>query len=157
MAEKIRSEFKTNSYFINYYFNSLIKRLDGNKRPLIRDYLIVVSYYILALNFFMTFFIEFDYETRLILFDGSILMGGIEQYNSIISILGCLFGAYLHHFLYFKMSRDALWIKLLYMSREEIPHSLDRRELLIYRKLFSRSKIIYKALDVVIVSFGKFT
>jgi hypothetical protein len=157
MAEQIRSEFKTNSYFINYYFNSLIKRLDGNKKSLIRDYLIIISCYILCLKYFMVLFIKFDYETRLILFDISLFIGGIEQYNTIIYILGSLLGAYLHQFLYLKASRDALWIKLLYMSGEKITHSLDRRELLIYRKLFSRSKIIYKVLDLAIVSSGKFS
>jgi hypothetical protein len=152
MAEQIRSEFKA-----NYYFDSLNRSLYGNKRPLIRNYLIIISYYILCLKYFMTLFIEFDYETRLILFDGSIFIGGIEQYNTIICILGCLLGAYLHKLLYLKTSRDVLCIKLLYMSREEILHSLDRRELLIYRKLFSRSKIIYKVLDLAVVNFGKFS
>jgi hypothetical protein len=43
MAEQTRSECITTSYFVKYYFNSLIKRLDGNKKLLIPDYLIISS------------------------------------------------------------------------------------------------------------------
>jgi hypothetical protein len=155
MAEQNRNEFKANSYFINYYFNSLNRRLYGNKRPLIRDYLIIISYYIFCLKHFMMLFIEFDYETRLILFDGSIFIGGIEKYNTFILFLAYLLGAYLHKFLYLKSPKDLIWIKLLYLSKEEIPQNLDIREKLIYKKVFSMSRILYKILDLAIVSWGK--
>jgi hypothetical protein len=103
----------------------------------------------------MILFIEFDYETRLILFDASIFIGGIEQYNTIICILGCLLGAYVHKFLYLKAPKDLIWTKLLYLSKEEIPPNLDTREKLIYEKVFSMSRILYKVLDLAIVSWGK--
>ncbi len=157
MAEQTRSECIANSYFIKYYFNSLIKRLDGNKKLLITDYLIIYSYYILCLKYFMMLFIEFDYETRLILFDISLFIGGIEKYNSFVCILGFLLGTNFHKLLYSVSQRDLIWIKLLYMSNEGIPQNLDRKEKLMYIKIFSRSRIIYKILDLAIVSFGKFS
>jgi hypothetical protein len=156
MAEQNRNEFKENSYFINYYFNSLNRRLYANKRPLIRDYLIIVLYYIQCLKHFMILFIEFDYEIRLIQFDLSLFIGGIEKYNTIICILGCLLGAYLHKLLYLVSPKDLIWIKLLYSSKEEIPQNVDIREKLIYNKVFSMSRILYKILDLAIVSWGKF-
>jgi len=157
MAEQTRSECIANSYFIKYYFNSLIKRLDGNKKLLITDNLIIYSYYILCLKYFMMLFIEFDYETRLILFDISLFIGGIEKYNSFVCILGFLLGTNFHKLLYSVSQRDLIWIKLLYMSNEGIPQNLDIRMKLLYRKVISRSRIIYKILDLAIVSFGKFS
>jgi hypothetical protein len=155
MAEQNRNEFKEKSYFINYYFNSLNRRLYANKRPLIRDYLIIVLYYIQCLKYFMMLFIEFDYEIRLILFDFSLFIGGIEKYNTIICILGYLLAAYLHKLLYLKSSKHVIWIKLLYLSKEEIPQNVDIREKLIYKRVFSMSRILYKILDLAIVSWGK--
>jgi hypothetical protein len=157
MAEQTRSECINNSYFVKYYFNSLIKRLDRNKELLIVDYLIIYSYYILCLKYFMMLFIEFDYETRLILFDFSLFIGGIEKYDSVVCILGFLLGTNFHKLLYVGSQRDLIWIKLLCISSKGIPQNLDRREKLIYRKIFSRSRIIYKILDLAIVSFGKFS
>jgi hypothetical protein len=94
MAEQTTIECIANSYFINYYFNSLNRRLDANKGLLIRDYLIMFSSFILSLKFFMMLFIEFDYETRVILFDISLFFGGIEKFNIFICFLGFLLGAY---------------------------------------------------------------
>jgi len=142
MAEQNRNESKENSYFINYYFNSLNRRLDANKGLLVRDYLIMFSSFILSLKFFMMLFIEFDYETRLILFDISLFFGGIQKYNTLIFFLGFLLGVYLHKLLYLVSPQDLIWIKLLFMCKEEVPHSFDRREILINRKLFCRSRII---------------
>ena len=104
----------------------------------------------------MMLFIEFDYETRLILFDISLFFGGIQKYNALIFFLGFLLGTYLHKLLYLVSPKDLIWIKLLFMCKEEVPHSFDRRQILINRKLFCRSRIIYKILDLAIVSFGKF-
>jgi hypothetical protein len=115
MAEQTRSECIANSYFIKYYFNSLIKRLDGNKKLLITDYLIIYSYYILCLKYFMMLFIEFDYETRLTLFNFSLFFGGIEKYGSFICILGFLLGTNFHRLLYVGSQRDSIWIKLYYI------------------------------------------
>jgi hypothetical protein len=157
MAEQTRSECIANSYFINYYFNSLNKRMDGNKKLLITDYLIIYSYYILCLKYFMMLFIEFDYETRLILFDLSLFMGGIQKYDLFVCILGFILGTKFYILLYSVSQRDLIWIKLLYMSNEGIPQNLDRREKLIYRKTFSISRIIYKIIDLAIMSFGKFS
>ncbi len=73
--------------------------------------------------------------------------------NSFVCILGFLLGTNFHKLLYVRPQRDLIWIKLLYISNEGIPQNLDRREKLIYRKTFSRSRIIYKILDLAIVSF----
>jgi hypothetical protein len=155
MAEQTRSECIADSYFINYYFNSLNRRLYANKRPLIKDYLIIILYYIQCLKYFMILFIGFGYETRLIQFDFSLFIGGIEKYNTIICILGYLLGAYLHKLLYLVSPKDLIWIKLLYLSKEEIPQNVDIREKLIYKKVVSMSRILYKILDLAIVSWGK--
>jgi hypothetical protein len=155
MAEQTKSEFIANSYFIINYSKSLNKRLAGNKRLLIRDLLIIISYYILSLKFFMMLFIEFGYETRLILFDFSLFIGGIEKYNTFILILVCLLGAYLHKLLYLVLPTDLVWSKLLCLNEKQISHSLDRREILINKKVFSRSRIIYKIIDLTLVCFGK--
>jgi hypothetical protein len=100
-------------------------------------------------------FIEFDYETRLILFDISLFFGGIEKRNTFICFLGFLLGSYLYKLLYLVSPKDLIWIKLLFMCKEEVSHSLDRKEILMSKKLFSRSRIIYKILDLAIVNFGK--
>jgi hypothetical protein len=155
MAEQRKSECIANSYFIINYSNSLNKRLNGNKSLLIRDYLIIILYYILSLKFSMILFIEFGYETRLILFDVSLFIGGIEKYNTFILIMACLLGAYLHKLLYLVSPTDLVWSKLLDLNEKEIPHSMDRREIVINKKVFSRSRIIYKIIDLTIVCFGE--
>jgi hypothetical protein len=100
--------------------------------------------------------VDFDYETRLILFDPSIYIGGIAKYNLVMTFLGAILGARLHQLLYLTPLGNSIIIKLIYMNRDQVlPQDLERREIIIYEKLFKRSKLIYQILDYSIISFGK--
>jgi hypothetical protein len=156
MSQQTDQVYEFNSYFLNSYSISLNRRLQRNERPFIKDYLITFSHLINALRFFVILIIEFNYETRLILFDPSIFIGGIAKYDLVISFLAAILGARLHELLYLTPLENPTTIKLIYMTRDQVlPQGLDRREKLVYEKLIKRSKLIFKILDFAIITFGK--
>ncbi len=119
--------------------------------------MITLSHYLInALRFFVLLIIEFNYKTRLILFDPPIFIDGIAKYNLVMSFLAAILGARLHELLYLTRLGNSTLIKLIYTTRDQVlPQDLDRREILIYEKLLKRLKFIYKILDFAIISFGK--
>ncbi len=157
MSQQTDQVYEFNSYFLNSYLTSLNRRLQRNERPFIKDYVITFSHYLIdALRFFVLLIIEFNYETRLILFDPSIFIGGIAKYNLFMIILAAILGARLHQFLYLTLWGNSTLIKLINMTRNQVlPQGLDRREKLVYEKFIKRSKLIYKTLDFAIISLGK--
>ncbi len=82
--------------------------------------MITLSQYLNVLRFFVLLMLEFDYETRLILFDPSIFMGGIAKYNLFISILRDIFAGRLHELLYFTRLGNSISIKLINMTRDKV-------------------------------------
>ncbi len=84
------------------------------------DYLITLSQYLNVLRFFVLLIHKFDYETRLILFDPSIFMGGIAKYNLFISILRGIFAGRLHELLYLTPLENSISIKLINMTRDQV-------------------------------------
>jgi hypothetical protein len=156
MLQQRDQVYKFNSYIINYCFTSLNRRSHRNEKPFIKDYLITLFYYLSVIHYFLILFIEFDYETRLILFDPSIFIGGIVKYNTFIAFLSAILGAHLHQIIYLAPLGNLNWIKLIkFAGSKVLPQGLNRRDVLVYEKYLNRSKFIYKLLDLTIISFGK--
>jgi hypothetical protein len=156
MSQQRDEVYKVNSYFINYFLTSLNRRSHRNEKPFIKDYLVTLFYYLGVIHYFLMLLIEFDYETRLILFDLSIFIGGIAKYNLVMSLLAAILGARLHESLYLTPLANSDWIKLIkFTGSKALPQGINRRDVLVYEKYLNRSKFIYKLLDLTIISFGK--
>jgi len=152
---------KVKYYIVNKYFDSLNKRFDPKERPLmlVKQYLIMFLYLLLTIKFFVMLFFDFDYSDRLILFDPSVFIGGIEKYNNFIFLCGTIFGAYLHHMLYLTTSKKSLvWIQLIYTAVGSVcpfEFGLDLRDRSIKNKLISRSKLIIEISNLLLLTAGK--
>ena len=83
-----------NNIFINYYLNSLENRLNNNTSILnyFIYYLIAFNYIFHIIKYGLSLFIEYSHETKLLLCDVSLVMGGNREYNVILLILGFIFG-----------------------------------------------------------------
>jgi len=150
MSQKLETVNKLNPYFINRFLDSLNKRLDVKERPLtlVKEYSIMLLYFLITIKFFVMILFEFDYETRLILFDPTLFLGGIEKYNTFIFVWGSIFGTHLHKMLYLTTSKKLLfWTQLIHMVTDSVsPFNLvfDLRDKLIKNKLISHSKLIFQ-------------
>jgi len=144
-------------YVINKYLDSLNKRFDAQERPLtlFKEYCIILLYAFQTIKFFVMLFINFEnYEVRLLLFDISLFMGGIEKYNTFIFFCGSIFGAYLHKMLYLTTSKKFLfWTQSIYMATgsvspfELVSYFKDRS---IANKFIYHSKLIFKISNLLV-------
>jgi len=161
MSQQTERVDQIKSYFINRFLNSLSKRLDANDRPFIlaKGYFIVFLYWFLIIKYVIMLFVKFDYETRLILNDPSIWIGGIHQYNTIAVIFGCIWGIRLHKMLYLTTSTKLLdWTQLIYKITGSVgPQNLrfNSMDASILNNLNSQSKLLYKLSDLISLSSGR--
>jgi len=159
MAQQVERD-QVKSFFINRFLDSLSKRLDASDRPLtlMKEYFILFIYWFIAIKYVIMIFKDLDYETRLIINDPSIWIGGIRQYNNIATLFGCIWGANIHKMLYLTTSTKLLvWTQIIYKTTDSVsPQKLGfiNMDQSIQNKLYSRSKIMYKLCDLTILSSG---
>jgi hypothetical protein len=89
MSNKPENKSQVNNYFIDNYLNQLRKRLENVKNPNFKDYLLVLLYLFNVFKYILLLSVKFDYETRILLYDTSLFLGGVEKYNKIIILLIC--------------------------------------------------------------------
>jgi hypothetical protein len=65
----------------------------------LKDYMIVI-YLLNVIKYSVLLLKDFDYETRVLLYDIPMFLGGVQKYNTIVFLLGLLLGVYLHKMLY---------------------------------------------------------
>jgi len=161
MSHQLEAVNKFKYYFINRFLDSSNKRFDLEERPLmfVKEYFIILLYFLLVIKFFVMLFIDFDYEVRLILFDPSIFIGGIEKFNTFIFFCGAIFGAHLHKMLYLTTSKKLLfWTQLIYLANGSVSpfeFGFDFSDRLIDKKFVSRSKLIFQISNLLILTPGK--
>jgi len=161
MSEQTQEVNKVKYYFINKYLDSLNKRFDPKERLLmfVKEYLIMFLYSLQIIKFFVMLFIDLDYSDRLILFDPTLFLGGIEKYNNFIFFSGNIFGAHLHKTLYLTTSKRLLvWTQLIYaVIGSSCPFELgfDLKDRSIKNKFISRSKFTFEVLNLFILIAGK--
>ena len=85
-----------NNFLIDYYLDCITRRHERNriKYLIIKsiNYFTLISYLVCISTHFMGFIFKLKYETKLLLFDVSMFLGGIEMYNRIMLLLALIFG-----------------------------------------------------------------
>ena len=78
---RIERENIVNNFIIDFYLDSFNRRLRNreSKTRIGISYMFSVFYCLLIIKYGLNLFIDFDYETRLILFDLSLFFGGLEK------------------------------------------------------------------------------
>jgi len=155
----IKKRDKVNNYFIDLYLNASNKRVNINQKPFFIDYIIIMIYLFNLFKLCIPFMVELDFETRLIIYDLPMFFGGVEKYNTIVFVLTCIMGIYLHKMLFLITSKKLMvWTQLFEMTRGNVSPlklGLDITDSVIVNKFISRANFAYKVLNLSIFSYGK--
>jgi hypothetical protein len=162
MFELIKSVYRLFGCFIDDYLKQLNDRINEERKPFLKDYIIVVIYLLNVIKYTVLLLKDFDYETRVLLYDIPMFLGGIQKYNTVVLLLGSLLGAYLHKMLYLTTDNSKklfVWTKIFLLSknydssREIGPHVNGFR---ICDKFNSRSSFVYRISDFLYYIYGNF-
>ena len=97
---------------IDTYLRQTVRKLYQNKKPSIWEYLLFYNYFVLVIKEIICIYLE-DKRLRLYLFDVTLFIGGVRQFNRIVNILGFVFALYLFKVLHFTTDvRLMKWIEL---------------------------------------------
>ena len=157
------SNYKTaNTRLISYYLDDLARRCDKpDKLPSYYLFcLIILNDAILIIKNIVCFYCEFDFKTRIMLYDYSYFIGGIPKYNQIYLSLAF----YLAIVISFKfhISRDSsikdftLLLDLIRGRKRFVRLLLDSENVLIIKKVTQAADIIYHVMNFMIVCVCKY-
>ena len=144
---------------IDFYLDGF-KRREKNKEKLLIlliNYITILSY-ILCIVKYVAGFNKLSYTTKLILFDVSSLVGGIELYNRILLLLGLIAGLANHLTLrWTKCVRHREWIQMFELARGKIPQQLviARSQIEIQIKLNKAMKLVCKMVTILWILLSK--
>jgi hypothetical protein len=105
MSEQSLKLNPVNNYFIDNYLNYLNRKLESYRKHYFIDYIIISIYLFNVFKNILLLFKKFDYETRILVFDVSLFVGGVEKYNKLILLLINIMGIRLNKMLYFTESK----------------------------------------------------
>ena len=148
-----------NSRLINFYLDGFKRREKNKEKPLILwiNYITVFSYIVCIVKY-LAGFKNLSYTTKLILFDGSILLGGIELYNRIVILLVLNMGLVNHIVVrWSKSDRHREWTQVFEMTRSTAPHRFIKLTSQIdnLMDLVKAMKVIYKIWNILLLVLGK--
>ncbi len=159
MSEIKQKVIQVDNYFVNNYLNHLNRRLEINKKPQLIDCLIMCLYLFNIFKYILLLFEKFDYETRILFYDMTLILGGLERYLKIILISTYIMGFCLHGMLYFNSSKKSMnWSQLFEMIRGNVFPSklgLEISDKPIVDKLRIRASLIYKIINIVLIVYRK--
>ena len=157
------SNYKTaNNKLISYYLDDLAKRCErDDKLPSYYLFcLIILNDAILIIKNIVCFYCDFDFQTRIMLFDFSYFMGGIPKYNQIYLTLAFYFGIVITYKIH--ISRDSsikdftLLLDLIRGRKRFVRLLLDSENVLIIKKVTQAADIIYQVMSFMIVCVCKY-
>jgi hypothetical protein len=158
MSNKPQNKSQVNNYFIDDYLNQLRKRLENVKNPNFKDYLFVFLYLFNVFKYILLLSVKFDYETRILLYDMSLFLGGVEKYNKIIILLINVMGLSLSQLFYLTQSKELMdWTKLFEMIRGNVPSlklGFEPKERQVVEKFRDIALNVYKILNISILIYG---
>jgi hypothetical protein len=162
MFELIKKVYRLFGCFIDDYLKDLNDRINEERKPFLKDYIIVVIYLLNVIKYSVLLIKDFDYETRVLLYDIPMFLGGVQKYNTIVFLLGSLLGPYLHKMLYLTTGNSKKlfdWTKIFLLSKNYDPSrelSPDVNEFKICDKFISRSSFVYWISNLLQYSYGNF-
>jgi hypothetical protein len=162
MFELIKSVYRLFGCFIDDYLKDLNERINEERKPFLKDYIIVVIYLLNVIKYSVLLLKDFDYETRVLLYDIPMFLGGVQKYNTIVFLLASLLGAYLHKMLYLtadNSKRLFVWTKIFLLSKNyDSSRELgpDVNGFKICDKFISRSSFVYLISDFLHYSYGNY-
>jgi hypothetical protein len=158
MSDKPQNKSQVNNYFIDNYLNHLRKRLENVKNPNFKDYLFVLLNLFNVFKYILLLSLKFDYETRILLYDMSLFVGGVEKYTKIILLLGNVFGLSLSKMFSFTQSKELMeWTQLFEMIRGNVPSlklGFESKEKPVVDKFRNIALNVYKILNLSLLMFG---
>jgi hypothetical protein len=158
MSNKPQNKSQVNNYLIDDYLNQLRKRLENVKNPNFKDYLFVFLYLFNVFKYILLLSVKFDYETRILLYDMSLFLGGVEKYNKIIILLINVMGLSLSQLFYLTQSKELMdWTKLFEMIRGNVPSlklGFEPKERQVVEKFRNIAFNVYKILNISILIYG---
>ena len=149
--EKIHN-FLAKNYLINNYLTDLYNKTKFNQKPKLYEYLLIICFHSNILKFI--YCLNKSQEIRLSLFDISLFFGGIQEYNSIILIIGCNVGALFYISFYMKCDYNLFkWTQIVDSINGQIsPQSIDIYKHIYnsedFQKLYLFEKLINKFANI---------
>ena len=97
---------------IDTYLRQTVRKLYQNKKPSLREYLLFCNYFLIIIKELICIHLE-DKRLRLYLFDVTLFIGGVRQFNSLFIILACVMAMVIFKSLHFTTEvRLMKWIEL---------------------------------------------
>jgi hypothetical protein len=160
MSNKPENKSQVNNYFIDNYLNQLRKRLENVKNPNFKDNLFVLLYLLNVFKYILLLSVKFDYETRILLYDISLFLGGVEKYNKIIILLINVLGLSLSKMFYLTQSKELMeWTQLFEMIRGNVPSlklGFEQKERQVVDKFRNIALNVYKILNLSLLIYGQY-
>jgi hypothetical protein len=160
MFELIRNVYRLFGCFIDDYLKDLNERINEKRKPLLKDYIIVVIYLLNVFKYSVLLLNDFDYETRVLLYDIPMFLGGVQKYNTIVFLLGLLLGVYLHKMLYLTAGNSTklfVWTKIFLLSKNYDSSRKPEPDVSGFKicdKFISRSSFVYRISNFLHYSYG---
>ena len=153
-SKKINKDISKN-YLINFYLDNSDQRRAKNRKFRILFYLMIFNYIIIIFKYVVSLFIGFNNETNLLLFDLSILLGGIPKFNKIFVICIFVFGLTFRLKFYLVNDQGVDIINQTFDLMEEHQKVHDYKDIEIIDKLNKFAKIIYKLFYTSLMTLGE--
>ena len=160
-SEQSYDSCQIKNLLIDYYLNSFNKRQHNceNKLTICCNYLTLFCYIICIVKYFLAFIIEFDFETNLLIFEMSVLLGGIEKYNRMLLMLSCLLGVCFNIYLRLANRHHVTeWTQVFAITRSnvrQLPHFVNDFNTL--NKLTRAIKLVYRFISLSFILVRKFS
>ena len=147
------------SLLINAYLNALNVRLGSRRYTRVRLFgrFLACIYTLIIIYNAIGVFVDVPYETRVLLFDLSLVMGGIAKYMHVLYVCSFCIGIALNSRIRLTVGNAGIdvWTQMFILMRTRvrlISKSVDKQ---IIDKLIIFTKRIYKGLNVSIPCYGK--
>src|ERR1700761_8660886 len=111
------------NFLIDFYLDGFKKRRQKREKKVIVliNYFTLISHFVCVFNYCFTYSMKLKYETRLLLFDISMFMGGIEKYQKMLIIFTCILGIALNIRLRLTVTKHVtIWNQLFEMIRSKV-------------------------------------
>ena len=150
-----------NNFLIDFYLDGFKKRRQKreNKVIVLFNYFTLISYSVCFLNLCFTYSLKLKFETKLLLFDVWMFMGGIEKYHKIVLIFCTILGIGVNIMLRLRVSKHVTdWTQLFEMIRSKVkPLFINRNSYdEVLRKLKKWARILYFSGSLLCFSMGKY-
>ena len=107
-----RPVIEVKNIVIDTYLRQTVRKLYQNKKSSFREYLLFFNYFLIIIREIVCIHLE-DKTLRLYLFDVTLFIGGVRQFNSLFVFLVCVMGIYTFKIIHFSTDvRLMKWIEL---------------------------------------------